>query len=407
MFAELRALDARAKLIITGTFLTSTALFMSIPFLSLVLLGYPGMTPTKIGVVIGISHLSSIVFGFVGGSLADRIGRGRVFGASLVGMVLVFVGFAFARAPLHFFVLNALNGLCQSLFRPASEALLSDSTQSEQRAQVFGYRYAAGNLGYTIGPALGGLCAEVGQSVGFLVSAVLFLAYALCAWPVFGRAEPSDADPRPVIPFREVVSILRKDHLMLLHIVGGVLVTLCFSQVTSSFAQFAKLELEHGVWLYSSVLTINTVLVLALQIPANRVLRGWRPMRAIMWGCTLYVVGFALMGLGKVSPALVIAAIVIVTCGEVLIVPTGSTLVDELAPRELKAAYFGAAQLRFAGMFIGPVVGGFLYERLGGPGSFALIGALSGVAAALYWAGSRWAGARALAGQAGVSASLG
>ncbi|XXT17140.1 MFS transporter [Sorangium sp. So ce429] len=389
MLQSLSELDARAKLVVIGTFLTSLAVFVSIPFLSVILLDYPGMTPTKIGVIIGVSHLCSMLFGLVGGNVADRIGRSKVLTLSLFGFVLVFAGFAVARTPLHFFILNGLNGLCQSLFRPASEAFLSDVTRPEQRAKVFNYRYTAGNLGYTVAPLLGGLLTQLSRGISFMASAAIFLAYWIVFVAVLLRDKQTGAASKPSIPFGDVLGILRKDSLMIIHIIGGVLVTLCFSQVTSTFAQFAKLEINNGVWLYSTVLTVNTVLVLVLQAPMNRLTKSLGPMKQIMAGCLLYVVGFVLMGMAKISPALALAGIVVITSGEVIIVPTGSTLVDAIAPADLKAAYFGAAQLRYAGMFIGPILGGFMYEILGGGLSFLIIGGLSFAAAMIYLYGSR------------------
>jgi MFS family permease len=389
MFANLRALDPRAKLIIAGSFLTSIALFMSIPFLSIILLDYPGMTPAKIGFIIGISHLCSILFGFVGGGVADYIGRSRVLTVSLFGCVLVFAGFAVARTPLHFFVLNGLNGFCQALFRPASEAFLSDVTQPDERARVFGYRYAAGNLGYTIGPALGGLLTQVSRGVTFMVSAAIFLLFWFAFLLTISRDGRPAASVKPSIPFRQVLLVLKKDHLMVIHIFGGVLVTLVFAQLTSTFAQFAKLEVHNGVRLYSTVLTVNTALVLVLQPPMTRLTARLGPMKQIMAGCCLYGIGFALMGFAQMTAALALVGVVIITSGEVIIVPTGSTLIDALAPPELKAAYFGAAQLRFAGMFIGPILGGFFYERFGGVLSFVAVAGLSLGAALTYLYGVR------------------
>lgn len=387
--AELSALDRRAKLIIVGTFLTSVALFMSIPFLSVILLDYPGMTPTRIGVIVGVSHLSSILFGFWGGNIADRVGRATVLSTSLLGLVLVFVGFGLAREPWQFFLVNGLNGLCQALFRPASEAFLSDVTPPEHRARAFGYRYTAGNLGYTVGPLLGALLAQHSRGGSFIASAGMLWLYWLIFTAVL-RRENRPANPSPAkVPFRQVLAIVRSDRLMVLHIAGGVLVTLVFSQVTSTFAQFATLEVDNGVWLYSTVLTLNTLLVILLQAPMARVTGGLPPLRQIMTGCLLYAVGFVLLGMATVSPALALAGIVVITSGEVIIVPTGSTLVDGLARADLKAAYFGAAQLRLAGMFIGPIAGGFLYQISGGLLSFLTIACLSLCAAFIYAWGAR------------------
>jgi MFS family permease len=395
-WSHLSGLDPRAQLIIAGTFLTSVALFMSIPFLSIILLDYPGMTPARIGFIIGISHLCSVLFGFVGGGVADYIGRSRVLAVSLFGLVLVFAGFAVASAPVHFFILNGLNGLCQALFRPASEAFISDVTRPEDRARVFGYRYAAGNIGYTLSPALGALLTLVGRGSSFGVSAGIFLVYWIIFQWMVARHGQKVASGKPSVSFADAVAILRKDTLMLIHIVGGILVTLVFAQISSTFAQFAKLEIHNGLWLYSAVLTFNTGLVLLMQPVMTRLTRQLGPMKQILTGCVLYAIGFGLMGMAKLVPALALVGIVIITAGEVIIVPTGSTLIDALAPVEVKGAYFGAGQLRMAGMFLGPIVGGFMYERLGGTATFLGIAGLSVCAALVYSYGVRVAAALAV-----------
>lgn len=74
---------------------------------------------------------------------------------SIFGWMLVFAGFAAASNLWVFFVVNALNGLCKSLFEPASKALLSDMTEEKTRLLVFNLRYAAINIGVVFGPVLG------------------------------------------------------------------------------------------------------------------------------------------------------------------------------------------------------------------------------------------------------------
>jgi MFS family permease len=233
------------------------------------------------------------------------------------------------------------------------------------------------------------LCTQWSRGASFLTSAAIFFIYGLVFIAMLLRDQRPVTVSKPAIPFRDVLGILKKDNLMILHIVGGVLVTLVFAQITSTFAQFAKLEIPNGIWLYSTVLTINTVLVLVLQVPMSRATKNIGLMRQVMLGCLLYSVGFILMGSAKISPLLAVLGIAVITSGEVIIVPTGSTLVDALAPGELKAAYFGAAQMRMSGMFIGPIVGGFLYERIGGASSFLIMAGLSFVAALIYLHGSR------------------
>lgn len=74
---------------------------------------------------------------------------------SIFGWVFVFIGFGAADTVFAFFIMNALNGVCRSVFEPTSRALLSDLTEQKNRLLIFNLRYAAINVGVVFGPLLG------------------------------------------------------------------------------------------------------------------------------------------------------------------------------------------------------------------------------------------------------------
>lgn len=92
---------------------------------------------------------------------------------------LVFVSFMFADSVLAFFVINALNGLCQSIFEPASRALLSDISKEENRLKMFNLRYTAINIGVVFGPLLGLRLGAAKTALPFLfqVLHIFFMVY--------------------------------------------------------------------------------------------------------------------------------------------------------------------------------------------------------------------------------------
>lgn len=57
-----------------------------------------------------------ILASFYGGYISDKFGRKNMMLVSIFGWMLVFAGFAAASNLWVFFVVNALNGLCKSLF---------------------------------------------------------------------------------------------------------------------------------------------------------------------------------------------------------------------------------------------------------------------------------------------------
>jgi MFS family permease len=75
---------------------------------------------------------------------------------------------------------------------------------------------------------------------------------------------------------------------------------------------------------------------------------------------------------------------VIVTCGELILMPTAATYAANLAPVDMRGRYMSIYSLAWTVAFaIGPVVGGFLNDNFGplaiwyGAAAFGLLSALS------------------------------
>lgn len=126
--------------IIIGTIFGRMATSMSIPFLAIYLTAVQGASASYAGLVIAASSSVGILASFYGGYISDKFGRKNMMLVSIFGWMLVFAGFAAASHLWMFFVVNALNGLCKSLFEPASKALLSDMTEEKTRLLVFNLR---------------------------------------------------------------------------------------------------------------------------------------------------------------------------------------------------------------------------------------------------------------------------
>lgn len=118
--------------IIIGTIFGRMATSMSIPFLAIYLTAVQGASASYAGLVIAASSSVGIIASFYGGYISDKFGRKNMMLVSIFGWMLVFAGFAATSHLWVFFVVNALNGLCKSLFEPASKALLSDMTEEKQ-----------------------------------------------------------------------------------------------------------------------------------------------------------------------------------------------------------------------------------------------------------------------------------
>jgi DHA1 family tetracycline resistance protein-like MFS transporter len=125
------------------------------------------------------------VCGPIIGGLSDRFGRRPVLLASLLALGLDYLVMAFAPDLLWLVAARAVAGVAGASF-PTAYAYIADISPPEKRGPNFGVIGMAFGFGFILGPALGGLVAQFGDRVPFMVAAALALgnvAYGLFVVP--------------------------------------------------------------------------------------------------------------------------------------------------------------------------------------------------------------------------------
>jgi DHA1 family tetracycline resistance protein-like MFS transporter len=134
----------------------------------------------------GISFLYATVLFLCGpiiGGLSDRFGRRPVLLASLIAFGADYLVMAFAPNLWWLVVARIVAGMTGATF-PTAYAYIADISTPERRSANFGVIGMAFGFGFIIGPALGGIVAQWGDRMPFLLSAGLAFANALYGWLV-------------------------------------------------------------------------------------------------------------------------------------------------------------------------------------------------------------------------------
>lgn len=356
-----------------GTVLARGASFMTLPFLAIYLSRTMELHPVLIGLTIGISPLTGTIGGFVGGHLSDKFGRKPVMLGALVTWSLVFYGFMLAESPGWFILLNALNGLCSAFFEPTSQALIADLTEKSKRMRAFSLRYTAINIGASVGPLLGAYLATVSAKSAFMVTGSIYLLYATILFVLMRKyLIQSQSRASSPVTIKAAFKIIGRDKALRYLILGSILINAGYSQIDSNLPQHLNHSLEDGVLLFSVLLSINAIMVVVLQMPVSHLAERYKTMQVMMAGAVLMSSG--LIAFSFVDGwTIAIIAILLLTVGEILIFPSSSYLVDQLATDDLRGTYFGASQFRKIGHFAGPIAGGFLLDKAGGSILFFVI----------------------------------
>ncbi|HQO66728.1 MAG TPA: MFS transporter, partial [Spirochaetales bacterium] len=161
--------------LLAATLVESTGRFMVVPYLSLYMKG-EGVSLGALGFVLGAAPIASVAFGAWGGHLADRWGRKpvQILGVSLSASALF--GFAFAGSNVYVLaLLNFLNGMTRTFYRPATNAAIADFAPPERRSEAYALHRIAINAAFGWGPLIGVGLFLVAPRTGFIVSGVLNL----------------------------------------------------------------------------------------------------------------------------------------------------------------------------------------------------------------------------------------
>lgn len=347
-------------IILNGTIFTRIASFMTIPFLAIYLQNELHASPLMIGLTLGIARLCATFGGLIGGYLTDKLGRKTIILITIFIWSAVFFGFAFVRVIGLFILLNALNGLCRSFFEPATQALMIDFTEEKRRRRLFSFRYTAINVAAVIGPLCGVWISGMSHaSVPFMITASMYSIYGVFLIFMFKKYEVTKNLRQAQQTILQMVKVVVADRKLLYLIAGGILVSVGYSQFDSTLPQYININIENGVKLYSVLITLNAIVVLALQLPVGIYTERITIMRSLVIGILFFASGFVIFNFAHTF-WMFIVGIIIFTVGEIFAFPMMNALIEEIAPDTQKATYLGASQFNNLGGFIGPVFGGWL-----------------------------------------------
>jgi MFS family permease len=370
--------------VLFATNLINRAGMMVLPFLVLYLTRHLGFSVGRAGFVFALYGATAIVAGPISGKLSDRIGALPIMRVSLLSSGTALLLFPFARTFSAVVAITIAWAACAEVFRPASLAAITHVVTADQRKSAFALNRLAINLGMSIGPALGGLLATVSFHAMFLVDAIttLLAGTVLLAtrWnaPTGGQIEERDTSE----PHLQVRSILR-DSRIAIFLAASVMVGIVFFQHESALPLYLVQYLHFSPAFYGMLFTINTLLIVALEVPLNMATARWPNTWSLVGGSVLFAIGFGALAF-IVSPPGIIAMVVVWTFGEMTLFPAMAAHLGEVAPVSQRGTYMGAYSMSLSvALTIGPWLGNELLATTGPRGAWSAMFVLGVLGAAL------------------------
>jgi predicted MFS family arabinose efflux permease len=369
--------------ILFATNLVNRAGMMVLPFLVIYLTRRLGFSASRAGFVFAVYGATAIFAGPISGKLSDHIGALPIMRASLFCSGAALLAFPLARTFGAVVGITVLWAACAEIFRPASLAAITHVVTAEQRKPAFALNRLAINLGMSIGPALGGFLATVSFHAMFVVDGVttLLAGCVLLAtrWNAPTGGHLTHSGDQSHLGVRSIF----RDARLAIFLSASVLVGIVFFQHESALPLYIVQYLHLSPAFYGMLFTINTLLIVALEVPLNTATARWPTTWSLVGGCMLFAIGFGALAF-VASPAGILAMVVVWTFGEMTLFPAMATHLGEVAPPAQRGTYMGAYSMSLSiALTLGPWLGNEMLATGGPRGVWSVMFALGVLGAAL------------------------
>ena len=385
------------SLLLVSQLLGTTAFMFVVPFMPLYVqqLGVEdaGHAAAWAGIINGASGATMALVAPLWGRLSDRTGRKLMLLRATLAAVVVVGAMGFVSAPWQLLGLRLLQGTLTGTV-PAATSLVASTAPSEKAGWRLGALQTVIFVAAGVGPALGGISADLAgiKTSFFIASALLAVSGTLVLFGVVekrpareekkGEVEEDAGPASSALPYRLLMPALLA--LFAVHVVITSAAVALPGYVHALSGNMSGIATLSG-WIIGTGALVASVgsLVggrLASRFGARRVI----------------AVSLALAGLTALPQALVtnvpelwalrLATSLFLGCA----IPVANLLIREVAPPERQGTAFGvASSATSTGFALGPIGGGLLASAIGFWAAFLVPGAavlLLAVALGLTWA---------------------
>ncbi len=356
------------------------------PFFSLYITQKFEVGMTEAGIVLGLFSIAGLVGQMIGGALTDKFGRRKLIIFGLVFSALSTLTLGFINSFSVLIPLAVIIGLLSDVAGPAHNAMIGDILPDHQRQEGFGIMRVVGNLAWIIGPTIGGFIAGRSYLALFIIDAVFSCFVAFLFYLLIAETKPEahpDSKPEGILQtFKGYGSVL-KDYAFMAFLLASMLMGIVYQQMYNTLSVY--LRDNHGIdpGGYGFLLTTSAIVVILFQFSMTRLIKNRAPFKMMALGTLFYMIGFTMFGMVG-AYWLFVGAIVIITIGEMIVVPTSQTLAMGFAPEEKRGRYMGMFGVTWSiPATIGPGAAGLILDNLNPDllwyigGVFCLVSALA------------------------------
>lgn len=347
------------------TMLINRAGAMVVPFLSLYLTNFLEFSLEQVGWIMSCYGFGSLAGVFIGGKLADKIGYYKVMYSSLLGTGLVFFSIQF---------ITDFYGLCLGIFsltifadtfRPAVWVALDDYSEEHNRTRSVTLIRLAINLGFSLGPALGGLLITyISYRSLFWVDGLTCLIAGMIILRFLSQKSQVKHQNKHTAHLKLSPY---KDKRYLIFWFAMFLIGFTFMQYFSTIPLYYSQRLGLNEDKIGLMLAMNGMLIFLLEMPIVHALEKSKleSLKIVIGGSFLLMLSFLVLNIGPWI-GLAIMGIVFMTFGEMLGFPFSNSYALDRSKLGNQGAYMALYSMSFSvAHILGPNLGMQFSARFG------------------------------------------
>ena len=401
MFTKLnklyQELPRKFWIVVLVSFIDNIGSHLLFPFFSLYITQKFNIGMTQAGIILGIWSAFGLIGSMVGGALTDRFGRRQIILFGLVFSALSSLSLGLVNSLAILYPLAIVIGFFSNINGPAYDAMLADLLPEKQRPEGYSILRVADNLAWIIGPAVGGLVAVRSFFMLFVIDSVLSCIIAVIFYRRISETKPSPSVEKSHETIWQTAAgyrLVLRDLAFMAFLVASLLMLMVYTQMYNTLPVYLRNVHGFSTAAYGFMLTSAAILVVLFQFWVTHLIKGRPPFAMMAIGVALYAIGFGMLGFISAYGLFILAALVI-TFGEMIVVPTSQVLAAGFAPPDMRGRYMAVYGLSAAiPTTIGPGLAGLILDNYNPNLVWYIGGALCLVSALSFIALHRWLGSQ-------------
>jgi len=352
---------------------------MVLLFTSLYLTKELHFTIAEAGLALSFYGIGSVLGSYAGGWLTDRYHFYNIMFYSLIASGLILLLLLVVKTPILISSVIFIYAFAADIFRPANSKAIAAYSSTENRTRSLSLVRLAINLGFSVGPAIGGFIAlYLGYKILFIIDACTSIAAAGLLFLYLPKKDIESTKNNSETIKNSSPSAYR-DIPYLFFILLVALYGICFFQLFASVPQYFDKVCKYNEDTIGLLLGLNGLLVVLIEMPLVTYLEKEQKLfKYIIIGALCLPISFLILKFGEGMLFAAIVYTIIITLSEIYAMPFMMNYSLSRPKKERQGQYSALYSIAYGiSNIVAPVLGLGIANKYGFNSMFYVLIALS------------------------------